>query len=162
MQEVRDEDGGGPGEESRMQLLVLAEQQRGGGDAVNRLEIEREVHRVGAETAQQVDVEAVGEHRANPGEQQQPQPVETVEMGQLGKSRAPLEERQSEQADQTGTGHFPGDHQHRVVARLVHLPTVEHRENGRQQRAEQRHPQPSEMTAFEAGDHHDAKEHQKA
>ena len=70
MRDVGGDDGGEAGEESWVELMVFAEQDGGGDDAVNRLEVVRQVGGVGAEMPQQTDVKGISEKRARPGEQQ--------------------------------------------------------------------------------------------
>lgn len=70
MQQVRQQDRRQSGVEERVQFLVFAEEERCGEDAVEGLEVEREIHGVGAEVLQEGDVEAVGEDGANEGEEE--------------------------------------------------------------------------------------------
>ena len=89
------------------------EQPCGHEHAVDRFEVDREVGGVGAERAQQVDVEAVGEEGAEEGEDEEPAEVGGAAGLQAGGSARP---RDHGEADRAGAEHFPGDDRDRMVA----------------------------------------------
>ena len=142
MKQVREQDGREAGVEERVEFLVFAEEQGCGEDAVERLEVEREVHRVGAEMLQQADVEAVGEYGAHQGEEQQPQPIEAFPREQRFPSdqrKATADEREQQQGRGEGSCHFPGHHRQRVAAAGDQL-AVQHREDRGEEGADQGDP----------------------
>ena len=144
---------------------MFAKQQRGRRDAPDGLDVDREIAGVGAEVAQQVDVIAVGEDGADPGKDQQPEPVEAFEIqqGSIGQDRVremTAEQRKEEQQGQARAEHFPGDH--RLRSELVFAvddPTVQHWKDRREKGAQQRDPEAQPFAAFKAHDqgqpHHD-------
>ncbi len=95
MGDVGDDDGGHAEEESGVELAVFAEEHHGGNDSVNRFEVVGEVGGIGAEMAQEVDVKGIGENRAGPCQDQQPEPVTTLELEQAVVGAGAIEPRQS-------------------------------------------------------------------
>lgn len=67
MKEIGGDDGAGADEERRVELAMFAKQQRRGDDPVNRFEIVRQIHRVGAEMPQELDVKRIGEQATSAG-----------------------------------------------------------------------------------------------
>lgn len=159
MEDVGEDDGQGAGVEAGVKLLVLSEDQRGGCDAPDGLDVHREIAGVGAEVAQQVDVIAMGEDGADPGQDQQPKPIEAfqVEEGPIGQRRVremAAEQREQEQQSQTRAEHFPSDH--RLRSELVFAvddPAVQHREDRRKKRAQQGNSEAQPFAALKAHDH---------
>ena len=135
MRDVGGDDGGEAGEESWVELMVFAEQDGGGDDAVNRLEVVRQIGGVGAQMAQQTDVKSIGEKRANPGEEQQPEPIKTVEIEQPAEGTGPVKPPQAGQTDHADAEHFPYHHDQRVEPPMMDQAPVEYRENRRHQGA---------------------------
>ena len=115
MQQVRCEDGEGTEVEGGVKVLMFVEDEGGGEDAVDRLEVEREVHAVGGERAQEVDVIGVGEDGADPGEEEDPEPVEAGGCQQGGEASG-IEEWEGGEANGSGSDHFPADHGQRIAA----------------------------------------------
>jgi len=70
--DIRDEDGERADVEGGVEVFMFPEDQGCDNDSVNRLEVECEIHAVGGEIAQQMDVIGVGEDSANPRENQDP------------------------------------------------------------------------------------------
>ena len=107
MEHVGEDYGGGAGEKSGVDLVVLAEEQGGGEDAIDGLKVHREIGGKDIEVAQQVDVEGVGENGADPRKQQNPQPVVAAPVRQMLIASGSIKKRQKKQAGGAGTDHFP-------------------------------------------------------
>lgn len=114
---------------------MFLENEGGGEDAVDGLEVEREVHAVGGEGAQEVDVIGVRENGAEPGEEEDPQPVEMGRRKKCGEASG-IEQREGGEADGSGTDHFPADHGQGVAA-ACDDGAVEHGKNGGEKCTEQ-------------------------
>lgn len=155
VEQVRGEDGECSEVERGVEVLVFFEKKCGGEDAVDGLEVEREVHAVGGERAEEMDVIGVGEDGADPGEEEDPKPVEAGGGKQSGKATG-IEKREGCQADRARPEHFPADHGQRVAA-FGDDGAVEDGENGCEERAEQCYAETKQVSALDPGDEKDAR-----
>ena len=146
MEQVREEDGECAEVEGGVEVFVFFENEGGGEDAVDGLEVEREVHAVGGEGAEEMDVIGVSKDGADPGKEEDPEPIELGRREQSGKS-SEIEQWQGGEADNGGAEHFPTDHGERIST-PGHNGAIEDRENSREQRSKERDSESEQMPPF--------------
>ncbi len=154
MEEIRGQDGECAEVEGGVEGFVFLEEECGGEDAVDGLEVEGEVHGVGGDGAEEVDVEGVGENGADPGEEKYPEPVGAGRCQQGGEACG-IEKREGRKNHRTRADHFPADHRERIPAPRDNG-AVQDGENGCEERAQQRHAETEQVSALDPGDEQDA------
>jgi len=75
LRDVGGDDGEGSEIEAGVEVFVVLENEGGEDDAVDRFEVHRQTGGVGAESAQEVNEESMGEDRAEKGEGEEGKPV---------------------------------------------------------------------------------------
>lgn len=159
MQEISHYDGERAEVEGGGEALVLAENKRGGEDAVNGFEIHGEIEVVGGNAAEQAVGQGLGKHGATQSQDGDPEPVHRMNGGQRGETDG-IEQRHGKETDQRGGNHFPADHDHGIAA-VDDEGAVEDEENRGQQRAEQSQAKPWHLGFFHSGDQTDPRKHKK-